>query len=90
MCGISVFFSKNNFDKAIQIIRNAIDKPGWLIIDEIGPLELRGEGFSEVLKEVLIRRKENILLVVREGLSKKAEDYFGIKTNIITNIQAIV
>jgi len=38
-------FSKTGFDKAIQIIRDAMTKEGWLLIDEIGPLEIKGEGF---------------------------------------------
>ena len=50
-------FSKTGFDKAIQIIRTAITKEGWLVIDEIGPLELKGEGFCDVMKEVLAMRK---------------------------------
>lgn len=33
-------------------------KEGWLVIDEIGPLELSGEGFHDVLKEVLSNRSE--------------------------------
>jgi nucleoside-triphosphatase THEP1 len=73
-------FSKTNFDKAIQIIRDSIDKKGWLVIDEIGPLELRGEGFSKVLKEVLEKRQHNTLLVIREkdNMVEKAKTYFGL------------
>ena len=71
-------FSKNSFDKAMQIIRDAVHKDGWLVIDEIGPMELRGEGFCEVLKEVLAVREEKILLVVREGMAKPVKDHFSI------------
>ncbi len=69
-------FSKNNFDRAIGIIRDAIGKEGWLIIDEIGPLELRGEGFHDVLRETLAQRKDKLLLVVRAGLIEKVKKYF--------------
>jgi nucleoside-triphosphatase THEP1 len=69
-------FSKNNFVKAVEIIRDAIIKDGWLVIDEIGPLEIRGDGFCDVLKEVLSVRKEKLLLVVREGMAEKVKDYF--------------
>lgn len=72
-------FSKAGFEKAIQIIRDAIHKHGWLVIDEIGPMELRGEGFCDVLKDVLSARKEKIILVVREGMEEKAIEYFGIQ-----------
>jgi nucleoside-triphosphatase THEP1 len=71
-------FSKNNFEKAIQIILNAINKEGWLVIDEIGPMELRGEGFHNILKEVVLQRKGKIILVVREGLTEKVKTSFNI------------
>lgn len=77
-------FSKNNFEKATQILRNALLTDCWLIIDEIGPLELRGEGFHDVLKETLQQRKNKLLLVVREGLSETVMDYFGIEAGILT------
>ncbi len=76
-------FSKANFNKAIEIIRDGMYKEGWLVIDEIGPMELKGEGFSESLKEVLMERKENILLVVREGLAHQVKAYFNLQQAII-------
>ncbi len=83
-------FSKPGFDKAIQIIRHAINNEGWLVIDEIGPLELRGEGFCTVLKEVLAVRKEKIILVVREGMAEQVKKYWGIETGaIITSLERI-
>ncbi len=74
-------FSKDNFGKAVQIIRDAIHEEGWLVIDEVGPLELRGEGFSEVLNEVLTIRQERILLVVRDkdDMVSKVKSYIGDK-----------
>jgi nucleoside-triphosphatase THEP1 len=77
-------FSKAAFDKAASIIRHAISKDGWLIIDEIGPLELRGEGFSEVLKEVLARRKKKILLVVRNGLTEAMLKQFAFDADSVS------
>lgn len=73
-------FSKKGFDKAIQLIRDAKELPGWLVIDEIGPMELRGEGFHEVLKEILASPVEGrkILLVVRKGLVEDVVRCFGI------------
>ncbi len=82
-------FSRNNFNKAVQVIREGIDKDGWLIIDEVGPLELRGEGFADVLKEVLSRREHKIIVVVRdkEETVEKVKEYFGLKSpEIINNI----
>jgi len=82
-------FSKTAFEKAIGIIRAAIYKEGWLIIDEIGPLELRGEGFHDIVKEVLMKRKDKIILVVREGLAQQVKDHFGIEAMMVSNIDGI-
>ncbi len=83
-------FSKAGFAKAIQIIRDSITREGWLVIDEIGPLELRGEGFYNVLKEVLAVRNEKIVLVVREGLEEEVKNQFKItNTGLIKDIAFI-
>jgi nucleoside-triphosphatase THEP1 len=76
-------FSKQNFEKAIALIRNAIPLDGWLVIDEIGPLELRGEGFHDLLLEVLQQRKGPVILVTREGMVEAVQKQFGIKEAII-------
>lgn len=74
-------FSKSAFERASQILLNAINKnSGWIIIDEVGPLELKGEGFSEVIKKLfLIPSELNIILVVRENLFDTVLQYFNIK-----------
>ena len=59
-------FSRRHFEKACQLLREASHTPGWLLIDEIGPLELRGDGFADILKEILRERKGPLLLVIRE------------------------
>lgn len=78
-------FSKSGFNKAAQIIRDTIDENSWLIIDEIGPLELRGEGFFDVFKEVLVRRKQKLLLVIREGLVNEVKEKFSVTGSVIIN-----
>lgn len=82
-------FSKNNFDIAIQIIRDSIEKEGWLVIDEIGPMELQGEGFSAVLKEVIARRTGKILLVVRDkdNMPEKVQEFF--QTGAVAMVKSI-
>jgi nucleoside-triphosphatase THEP1 len=69
-------FSKTAFEKAIQIIRQSVGQPGWLLIDEIGPLELRGEGFYHITKEVLKSHSYKLISVVREGLTDKVGECF--------------
>ena len=83
-------FSMTGFDKAIQIISDAITKDGWLVIDEIGPMELRGEGFCNVLKQVLELRKGKTILIVREGMANQVKDYFNItNSELIKKIASI-
>ena len=80
-------FSQTNFNKAIQVIEDSIPKKDWLVIDEIGPLELRGNGFADALKGVLAVRDKKILLVVREGWVEKVKKVF--KINDSTTIHTI-
>lgn len=74
-------FSKAGFDKAIQIIREGINTSSWLIIDEIGPMELRGEGFHDILIEILQQQQpgQTLVLVVREGMVVKVKEKFGLQ-----------
>lgn len=85
-------FSKAAFEKAAQIIRDAVDKEGWLVIDEIGPLELKGEGFCDVLKEVLKERTGKMILVIREGLTETIKEFFhfSISTITVNNAKEII
>ena len=69
-------FSKSGFEKAIQVIVSSLHNPGWLVVDEIGPLELRGEGFSSVVKRILEERKGKTLFVVRKNLVGDVVNYF--------------
>ncbi|HSU28123.1 MAG TPA: nucleoside-triphosphatase [Chitinophagaceae bacterium] len=80
-------FSKIGFDKAAEIIRASIQAPGWLVIDEIGPLELKGEGFNAILKKVISNRKGKTLLVVRDKaeMPVKVKRAFGIEKSMQVN-----
>lgn len=85
-------FSWSAFEEAIGIIRQAIHKQGWLVIDEIGPLELNKEGFYTVLKEVLENKDypERILLVIRQELVESVKVFFQINDVVtITDISKL-
>lgn len=71
-------FKKKSFDKAIDILQQAIkEKRGWLIVDEIGPLELKKQGFCEILNEILNTESSlQIILVARESLVKDVINFF--------------
>ena len=77
-------FSASAFQKAAAHLRAVPDFVCWVVIDEVGPLELRGEGFSAVLKELIESRNEGqtIVLVVREELVVKVAEYFSIASFI--------
>jgi nucleoside-triphosphatase THEP1 len=57
-------------------------KPHWLIIDEIGPIELRGEGLepqvSQILKEYPRTRKNRLILVIRDQLLEKVLEHYNL------------
>lgn len=58
-----------------------------LIIDEIGPLELRGEGFAPSLKIVQNLGTKNCLIVVRRALLSSFRSFFQGKPIVfITNV----
>lgn len=49
-----------------------------IVIDEIGPLELAGEGFAPVLRRLLARGSPELVIVVRESLAAEVGEAFGI------------
>ena len=71
-------FDPGSFIKATAIIREALNhKYGWLLIDEIGPLELNAEGFYEIVKEIINGRSSlKILFVIRDYVLHQAIDFF--------------
>jgi nucleoside-triphosphatase THEP1 len=75
-------FSSRAFDRAIEILYNVTSqqKEGWLIIDEIGPLELNKKGFYDVLIEILSLQNSElkIVLIIRESLVEDVIKLFGI------------
>lgn len=79
-------FSRSAFEKAIQLLRAAIQAPGWLVIDEIGPLEMRGAGFHDILKELLELQRSPMLLVLREGLEAEWKEVFKNEARLIRDI----
>jgi len=72
-------FSKAAFEHAAEIIRQSINKNGGLVIDEIGPLELRKKGFHPVIKESLKNHRAKLLFVIRENLVGEVTELFELK-----------
>lgn len=86
--GVSIgkfVFSKEGFEHAQMVLRNALtNKPDWLIIDEVGRLEMdRKEGLEPAVAEIISLVKStyiqvNLLLVIRDYLLDDAIDYYKI------------
>ena len=75
-------FSKSAFEWAIEQIKEAARREtDWLILDEIGPLELKGKGFAEVLNYLLRAnlKVKNLLLVVRSSALAEVYSTFEIE-----------
>jgi nucleoside-triphosphatase THEP1 len=74
-------FSAAAFDRASQYLLETAWHPDTklLIVDEVGPLELRKEGFYNALKEVMENPAgPDLLLVVRSELVEEVKQFFGI------------
>lgn len=75
-------FDLHAFTRAVHILHKALNKKtGWLVIDEVGPLELRGDGFYTVIKEILLNSDPsvNVVLVIRDTLVKDVISLFAIE-----------
>lgn len=78
-------FSQTAFNWAIEQLRKDVkSNPSLLILDEIGPLELKGKGFATILKEILQLNSDGLelLLVIRESALKEVLAYFEIDEKI--------
>lgn len=76
-------FSRAAFTSAITILEDAIhQKEGILILDEIGPLELKREGFYEVTKEIIANANPLLekIIVIRENILQNVIELFEIKS----------
>jgi nucleoside-triphosphatase THEP1 len=81
-------FSVDGFEEARQWIEKGISSDS-LIIDEIGPMELEGRGFSAILSYIL-NTKQNTLnhlyLIVRTYLVQAVQEVFKITPDRIIQV----
>lgn len=84
ICIGKYFFNKYSFNNANDIIKKSI-KSNYIVIDEIGPLELNGEGLYSAFIEVLhnINESQKIILVIRESILKTVFSKFSIQNKIL-------
>jgi nucleoside-triphosphatase len=77
-------FLSSVFEWGKEELYNAyLKKPKWLFIDEIGPLELRGEGLEPAVSRILnddTNDETNVVLVVRKPLLETVIEHYGLHT----------
>ena len=61
------FFIPEGLSRAKQIILRSREAE-ILVVDEIGPLELSGQGLWDVLEQVIFQRFQKYLFVLRKGI----------------------
>ena len=77
-------FSADGFQKALSVLESALMNPAirFLVVDEIGPLEMRNEGFAAFLRTALSSLEndpeKNLILVIRNSLVESVLNHFQI------------
>lgn len=72
------------FEKASYILQTALNQsPNWLVIDEAGKLELKGEGFYKAISDAVKlysnnTKQGNLLITVRDSLCEEMISFFHI------------
>jgi nucleoside-triphosphatase THEP1 len=73
-------FSKQNFESVSSQLLQWLQQPQWqyIIIDEIGPLELKQQlGFYKVLQQAIAANfSATLIIVVRENLLHTVQEFF--------------
>jgi len=84
-------FSNEGFALGRKILLDGIvAQHEWLILDELGKLELfQHSGFEPAVSQVISKAKSgsicNLLIVVRDGLLQQAIEYYGLEDAIIVH-----
>jgi nucleoside-triphosphatase THEP1 len=78
------------FEKANLILITALtQKPNWLIVDEVGNLELEGKGFYDAIKKATdLYNKKNtgtLLITIRDSLFEEVIIFFKFKDYSVIN-----
>jgi nucleoside-triphosphatase THEP1 len=61
------FFNPEGIDFGIQAIDRGISSD-IILVDELGPIELRGEGFTKVIRQIGAGKVRNCIVVIRKEL----------------------
>jgi nucleoside-triphosphatase THEP1 len=77
-----------------ELIESIKKNPDFLIIDEIGPLEINGSGMEPAVSQVLKLAEEmpdlTLIIVVRESMAGKIQGFYNLKqVRLIDDLQDI-
>ena len=76
-------FSAISFEKAItQTIKSIELHPNFIVVDEIGKLELNGLGFHRLIIE-LLQIETNLILVVRNSLVEEVKAHYKLNESVL-------
>jgi len=85
-------FKEEIFQKGREILLGKHKVPiEWVVVDEVGPLEIRGgAGFEPAVSEVIKDYKEGsrhgkLLLVVRDTVLKEMQEHYGLEEATVVN-----
>lgn len=79
-------FDQASFRWAHRVLRAGFEAvPEWLVFDEIGYLELQGQGLEPAVRRILNWNRRiastKLLWVVRDELVDEVADYYGLSTD---------
>jgi iron complex transport system ATP-binding protein len=72
------FIDDSTFQWADEKTMAKIDDADFITIDEVGPLELEGEGFDKTIRKLLEISDKTLILVVRSSLLEEVLKHYNI------------
>jgi nucleoside-triphosphatase THEP1 len=72
------YYDPEAFEWASQRIAQFMPTSDYIIIDEIGPIELSGGGLYEIYRSLLQSFSGTVITVIRKSLLEEVLEYFGI------------
>jgi nucleoside-triphosphatase THEP1 len=84
-------FFKDTLNWAREVVDQGFkDNPEWLIIDEVGKLEMEDEGLEPVISKIINSKKRtstNVLFVVRDSLLKEFQKKYKLTESDFDSFQ---
>lgn len=72
------WYNPDTFSWAVSLIQKDASYCSLVVLDEIGPLELKGGGYAECLQQLLLEFEGELILVIREEILQNAINHFSL------------